>query len=226
MGIFNRIADVFKANINDILDKAEDPEKMIKQIVIEMEESVNETALAVAQSIGNEKSLERKISKAKKDTIEWEQKAMQALNKNREDLARAALDKKNRAANSITELTPIYQQAKTTADKMREQLNELKLKLDEARSKQTTLIARSQAAKTQKQISQSMSGFGSDAFGKFDKFEQKVEQLESESIAFAELENSDHSLEEEFKKLGSNNQVDDELLALKEKMGILPKSSD
>lgn len=226
MGIFNRIADVIKANINDLLDKAEDPEKLLKQMVIEMEESVNETALAVAQSIANERSLERKITNAKKGTIEWEQKAMQALSSNREDLARAALDKKNKAAKSITELDPIYQQAKNTADQMKEQLNGLKLKLDEARSRQSTLIARSQAAKTQKQFSQTMSGFGSDAFGKFDKFEEKVERLESEATAFSELADSDKSLEDEFKKLGSNQAVDDELLALKEKMGILPKSTD
>ena len=71
-----------------------------------------------------------------------------------------------------------------------------------------------------------MSGFGSDAFGKFDKFEQKVEQLEAEASAFSELADSDQSLEDEFKKLGTNKTIDDDLLALKEKMGILPKSTD
>ena len=88
MGIFARITDIFKANINDILDKAEDPEKMIKQMVIEMEESVNKTTLAVAQAIANEVSLQKKLEKARKDSVEWEGKAMQALTASRDDLAK------------------------------------------------------------------------------------------------------------------------------------------
>ncbi|HOQ49887.1 MAG TPA: PspA/IM30 family protein, partial [Candidatus Kapabacteria bacterium] len=78
MSIFKRIADIFKANVNDVLDKAEDPEKMLKQMVIEMEQSVNKATLAVAQAIANEKSLERKLEKARKDKEEWEHKAMVA----------------------------------------------------------------------------------------------------------------------------------------------------
>ena len=184
MSLFNRIADIFKANINDMLDKAEDPEKMLKQMVIEMEESVNQTALAVAQAVANEKGLERKLEKARRETTDWEQKAMQALTAGREDLARAALEKKATTGRNIADLEPIYAQAKGAADKMREQLNQLKAKLDEARTRQSTLIARSQAAKAQKQIAQSFSGIGSDAFSKFDKYEEKIDKLEAEADAF------------------------------------------
>ena len=201
MSIFQRISDIFKANINDALDKAEDPEKMLKQMVIEMEESINKTTLAVANAIANEKSLERKIEKAKKDTTEWEQKAMQALNASREDLAKGALEKKAISLRNVSDLEPIYLQAKTTSDKLRDQLNRLKAKLDEARSRQSTLIARSQAAKAQKQIAQSFSGVGSDAFSKFDKYEQKIEKLEAEAEAFEQLAGENVGLEEEFKKL-------------------------
>ncbi len=224
MGIFSRITDVFKANVNDALDKVEDPEKMIKQMVIEMEESVNKTTLAVAQAIANEKSLEKKLAKAKQDSQEWEQKAMQALQAGREDLAKAALEKKSIADRNSTDLVPIHIQARDTSNKLRQQLNTLKAKLDEAKSRQSTLIARSQAAKAQKQISQSMSGVGSDAFGKFDKFEGKIEKLEAEAQAFDELAGANTQLEDEFKKLASSSTVDGDLLALKAKMGMLPES--
>jgi len=224
MGIFSRITDVFKANVNDALDKVEDPEKMIKQMVIEMEESVNKTTLAVAQAIANEKSLEKKLAKAKQDSQEWEQKAMQALQAGREDLAKAALEKKSIADRNSTDLVPIHSQARETSNKLRQQLNTLKAKLDEAKSRQSTLIARSQAAKAQKQISQSMSGVGSDAFGKFDKFEGKIEKLEAEAQAFDELAGANTQLEDEFKKLASSSTVDGDLLALKAKMGMLPES--
>lgn len=225
MSIFGRIADIFKSNVNDALDRAEDPEKMIKQMVIEMEESVNKATLAVAQAVANEKSLERKIAKADTERNDWEQKAMQALQANREDLAKAALEKKAIADRNYNDLQPMYEAAKTTANKLREQLNGLKRKLDEARSRQSTLIARSQAAKAQKQIAQSMSGVGSDAFGKFDKFEDKIEKLEAEAEAFESLDSGSSSLDQEFKQLSSSSAVDSDLLALKAKMGLLQDSN-
>jgi len=226
MGIFSRIADIFKSNVNDALDKAEDPEKMLKQMVIEMEESVNKATLAVANAIANEKSLERKLEKARQETKEWEQKAMIALQSNREDLARAALEKKAISERNYRDLEPIYAQAKSTSDKLRQQLNALKAKLEEARSRQSTLIARSQAAKAQKQISQAFSGVGSDAFSKFDKYEQKIEKVESEAEAFEMLAGENTNLDDEFKRLTSSQTVDEDLLALKAKMGMLPKANN
>ncbi len=221
MGIFARISDVFKANVNDALDKAEDPEKMLKQMVIEMEESVNKATLSVASAIANEKSLKRKLEKASRDVIDWQNKAKHALTAGREDLAKAALEKKAIADRNVVDLEPIYEQAKLTADKMRDQLNKLKNKLEEARSRQSTLIARSQAAKAQKQIAQSFSGVGSDAFGKFDKFEDKIEKSESEAEAFEQLAGDNTSLDDEFKQLSSSAEVDSDLLKLKQEMGLL-----
>lgn len=224
MGIFSRIADIFKSNVNDALDKAEDPEKMLKQMVLEMEESVNKATLAVANAIANEKSLERKLEKARSETKDWEAKATQALTAGREDLARAALEKKAISDRNVLDLEPIFKQARETSDKMRGQLNTLKSKLEEARSRQSTLIARSQAAKAQKQIAQSFSGVGSDAFSKFDKLEGKIEKTEAEASAFEQLAGENTQLDDEFKKLSSGAKVDDELLALKQKMGLLPSS--
>jgi len=221
MGIFSRISDIFKSNVNDALDQAEDPEKMLKQMVLEMEESVNKTTLAVANAIANERSLARKIEKEKALSADWHQKAMQALQANREDLAKAALEKKAVSEKNVQDLEPIQVQAAATSVKMREQLDALKKKLDEARSRQSTLIARSQAAKAQKQIAQSFSGVGSDAFSKFDKYEGKIEKLESEAEAFEQLAGENTSLDTEFKQLSSSAQVDAELLAMKKQMGLL-----
>ena len=225
MGIFSRIADIFRSNVNDALDKAEDPEKMLKQMVLEMEESVNKATLAVAGAISNEKNLERRIEKATKERQNWEEKAVQALKSGREDLAKAALEKKSIADRNFSDLQPLYEQAKASSVKMREQLNALKNKLEEARSRQSTLIARSQAAKAQKQISQSFSGVGSDAFSKFEKYETKIEKLESEAEAFEQLAGENTDLENQFKELQTNTTVESELLALKEKMGLLPESN-
>ncbi|MBL7998997.1 MAG: PspA/IM30 family protein [Candidatus Kapabacteria bacterium] len=225
MGIFNRISDIFKANVNDTLDKAEDPEKMLKQMVLEMEESVNKATLAVANGIANEKSLERKLAKSREQSNDWQQKAMQALQAGREDLAKAALEKKAVSDRNVADLEPIHTQAKATSDKLRQQLDQLKNKLEEARSRQSTLIARSQAAKAQKEIAQSFSGVGSDAFSKFDKFEGKIEKLEAEATAFEQLSGESTSLDQEFKQLSSSASVETELAKLKESMGQLPPSN-
>ena len=210
MGLFSRIADLFKSNVNDAIDKAEDPEKMLKQMVLDMEESVNKATIAVGNAIANEKSQE------------WLAKAQQAIAAGRDDLAKAALEKKGMFDKNISDLEPVYFQAKSTAEKIRQQLDQLKSKLDEARTRQGTLIARSQAAKAQKQIAQSFSGVGSDAFGKFDKFEQKIEVLESQAEAFDQLAGHDNSLEQEFKSLSSSSDIEMQLLELKSEMGKLP----
>ncbi|MBX7154513.1 MAG: PspA/IM30 family protein [Candidatus Kapaibacterium sp.] len=224
MGIFSRISDIFKANVNDALDQAEDPEKMLKQMVLEMEEAVNRNTLAVANAIANEKSLERKLAKAKDQSADWQAKATQALQAGREDLAKAALEKKIVSDRNAADLEPIYAQAKATSDKLRGQLDQIKNKLEEARSRQSTLIARSQAAKAQKEIAQSFSGVGSDAFSKFDKFEGKIEKVEAEASAFEQLAGENTSLEQEFKQLGSSASVDAALEKLKANLQLPPSN--
>jgi phage shock protein A len=214
--IFSRISDIFKANINDMLDKAEDPEKMIKQMVIEMEEAVNKATTAVGSAIANEKSLERQYNDKKKKVEEWQGRALKAVNAGRDDLARQALETKNNLTKAVTDLEMPLAEAKKTSETMRTQLEQLKKKLDEARLRQNTLIARHQAAKAKKQISQSVAGIGDGAFANFDKYEQKVLKAESEAEAFAELAgDSTKSLEDEFLQLESGDAVEEELALLK-----------
>ncbi len=220
MGIFGRLADIMKANINDLLDRSEDPEKMIKQMVIEMEEAVNKATLAVGQAIANEKSLERQYNRQLGQANGWQEKAVQAVQAGRDDLATQALQRKNTIQQNVNDLERMLAEARTSSQGLRTQLDQLKGKLDEARMRQNTLIARSQAAKAKKQVAQSFAGVGSDAFSKFDKLEQKVEKTEAEAEAFAQLAGENTSLDDEFKALGASTAANDELAALKAQLGM------
>jgi phage shock protein A len=215
MGIFARISDIFKANINDMLDKAEDPEKMIKQMVIEMEEAVSKAATAVGQAIANEKMLQKQTDDKKKAVEEWQQKAIQAVNAGRDDLAKQALEKKNNFQKAANDLEPLMLEARNTSANLRSQLDKLEAKLEEVRLRQNTLVARSQAAKANKQIASSISGIGDDAFANFDKKKKKIVKQESEAEALSELAGQNTRLEDEFAKLTSGPEIDDELALLK-----------
>jgi phage shock protein A len=219
MGIFARVTDIFKANVNEILDKAEDPEKMIKQMVIEMEEAIGKATMAVGSAIANEKMLQKQVDDRKKTIDEWDKKAKQALLASREDLARLALEKKTSFVKSAGDLEPLLAEAKKTSDVLRSQLDKLRSKLEEARLRQNTLIARSQAAKAKKTIASSISGIGNSAFANFDKYEQKIIKSESEADALTEMTGQDTKLDDEFAKLSTGSAVDDELAALKASMG-------
>ncbi|KAA3597893.1 MAG: PspA/IM30 family protein [Calditrichaeota bacterium] len=219
--IFNRISDVVKANINNLVDQAEDPEKMIKQMVIEMEEAISKATNSVGVAVANEKRLERQYKQNLTLAEEWQQKAVLAIQNSRDDLAKAALEKKNNYQRAADDLLPSYEQAKTTATQLREQLRELKKKLDDAKIKRDTLIARFRAAKAKEEISASVSGIGGDAFGGFDRFERKIEDKEAQADAAAEIageSSSDSNLEKEFEALETSSVVDDELAALKASM--------
>jgi phage shock protein A len=220
MSLLRRLLDIFKSNVNDTLDKVEDPEKMLKQMLIDMESAVEKAISPVAYSMANQKSIERKIEKYKNDTVEWEHKAEQALKANREDLAVAALERKAISEKNYNDLLPIFDKAKITSETLQKQLEQFKLKLEETRSKQGILIARSQAAKAQKMLNSAVSGLGSGVFSNFERIEQKIEILESEANAHSNLIESENSLENEIKKITTNKVVEEDLARLKLKLGI------
>ena len=220
MSIFGRLGDIMKANINDLLDRAEEPEKMIKQMVLEMEEAVNKATLAVGQAIANEKSLERQFKRQKGQMDDWHGKAVKAVQAGRDDLASQALQRKSTLEQNVGDLESMLNEAQTSTGSLRSQLDQLKGKLDEARLRQNTLIARSQAAKAKKQVAQTFAGVGSDAFAKFDKLEEKVEKTEAEAEAFSQLAGENTSLEDEFKALETSSSASSELLALKAQLGM------
>lgn len=220
MGIFGRISDIFKANVNDALDKMEDPEKMIKQMVIEMQEAIAKATSGLATAMAQEKKLERDYKQHLNAAGSWEQKAMQALNAGNEDLARKALAKKAEAEQQAQQYKTMFEQASSTTQKLKSQVDTLKQKLNEARMKESTLIARSQAAKAQKKIAQQVGNLDmGSSFSKFDKWEEKILKKESEAEAFTELASGDMgTLDDDFKLLEKNSQVDDDLAKLKAKL--------
>ncbi len=218
-GIFYRMADIVKANVNDLITRAEDPEKMIRQMILEMEEAVNKATASVGTAVANEKRLERQYLE-KQDQIEaWQKKAEMAVEAGEDDLARRALERKAANQEATHDLEVALEESRKTSSQLKQQLTQLKAKLDEARTRQGTLIARRRAAEARKQIARGLSGVGEDAFSSFERFRQRIETEEAEAEAHQEMANADPSLEEEFSKLERKSTVEDELSALKKKMG-------
>ena len=216
-GIFYRMADIVKANVNDLVTRAEDPEKMIRQMILEMEEAVNKATASVGTAVANEKRLERQYLE-KQDQIEaWQKKAVLAVEAGEDDLARRALERKAATQEATHDLEAALEESQKTSSQLKQQLTQLKAKLDEARTRQGALVARRRAAEARKQIAKGLSGVGDDAFSSFERFRQRIESEEAE--AHQEMASDDPSLEEEFSKLERKSTVEDELNALKQKMG-------
>jgi len=226
MGIFSRIGTLFKSNINDAISKAEDPEKMLNQVVLDMQNQLVEAKKQVAVSIADQKRLEKQRDEQADLGQEWERKAMLAVRANDEILAKEALKRKAEHDSQFAEFGKQAQLQKAAVDKLKEQLRTLNDKIEEAKRKKNILIARQKRAEAQKTIQSTMSGL-SDA-GAFDTFERmatKVDQIEAEAEAHAELgsELTGDTLQQKFKALeaGPAGQ-DDALAALKAKMGLGP----
>lgn len=218
-GIFSRMADIVKANVNDLITRAEDPEKMIRQMILEMEEAVNKATASVGTAVANEKRLERQYIE-KQDQIEaWQKKAELAVEAGADDLARRALERKAATQEAARALEAALEESQKTSAQLKHQLTQLKAKLDEARTRQGALIARRRAAEARKQIAKGLSGVGDDAFSSFERFRQRIETEEAEAEAHQAMADSDPSLEEEFSRLERKNAVEDELNALKQKLG-------
>lgn len=222
MGIFKRISDVFKANINDLINKAEDPEKMLNQMIIDMNEHLIEAKKGVASAIADEKRLERQMLENKSKASEWEQKAMLAVKAGKDDLAKQALVRKQEYDGYAKELQPQWEAQNKATSTLKEQLKLLQNKIDEASRKKNILIARAKRADTTKKIQQTMGNLADNsAFSVFDRMSEKVDKIEAEADALTELSNvgQDADLDAQFKKLESSGSSADLLLEeLKSKM--------
>lgn len=219
MGIFKRLRDLTMASINDLLDKAEDPVKMLNQFLRDMEEDIREAEIAVAKQIAIEKKFKQQYEETLEMVQKREEQALKALEAGNEDLARRALQDKKEHQQRHDEMKGQFETAKANADRLRSQLAEMKDEFGKMKNKKDILVARAEAAKAQKQINQAMSGFGSDNASKgFDRMSEKVLQLEAEAEASGELNSKGKSLDDEFAALGKSDGVDDELAALKAKL--------
>jgi len=222
MGIFENLARLFMSNINDLIAKAENPEKILNQVLLEMNEQLVEAKKAVAVALADEKKLERSMNENMAQAKEWESKAILALKSNREDLAKEALLKKQAFEKDALSYKQQYDVQHENVEKLKGMLRQLQDKIEEAERKKNLLIARQKRAEAQQQISKTMGKLGnSSAFAAFERMEKKVDQIEAMASAQAELENlnTSSSLEDEFKKLESGSANADLLLEeLKQKM--------
>ena len=216
-GMFARMADIVKSNINELLDRAEEPEKMIRQMVREMEDAVGKATASVGTALANQKRLERQRNEKLTQVADWQRKAETSVAAGEEDLARRALERKNVFSRAAEDLGPAVEEARQTAEQLKEQLRELKSKLEEARTRQGTLVARHEAARARAKLAQSINGLGSDAFSSFERFEQKVEQSEAVAEAHTDIAGEIATVEREAGKLDRAAAVEDELRALKER---------
>jgi phage shock protein A len=220
MGIFKRLRDMTMASINDLLDKAEDPVKMLNQFLRDMEEDILEAETAVAKQIAIEKKFKLQFEESEEMVTKRTEQAMKALETGNEDLARRALEDKKEHQGRYDELKRQYDLAKTNADQLRAQLTEMKDEFNKMKNKKDLLIARAETAKAQKQINQAMSGFGTDNAAKgFDRMSEKVLQMEAEAQASGEIRAKNRSLDDELDGLGSSSsEINDELAAMKAKL--------
>lgn len=219
MGVFSRISDILKSNINDLLDKAEDPEKMVKQIIIDMQKELTIATQNLGKAKASERLAQKKMDDAVKVAAGWEAKAKAALSQGNQDMAKQALAKKVRADEEVATYTEMYESISTQTDAIENQVEVLKAKLDEAKSRQAMLIARSQMADTKKALAKSQGGFdGASALEKFDRMEEKIQRKEAEADAFAEIGGTDDELTESFEQIEKDAKVDAELARLMAEM--------
>ncbi|HUX38703.1 MAG TPA: PspA/IM30 family protein [Rectinemataceae bacterium] len=223
MGIFDRFRTVVSSNINDLINKAENPEKMLNQVLLDMNEQMIESKKAVAMAIADEKKLERELGENKAQAADWERKAVIAVKAGRDDLAKEALLRKQEYEGYVTQLGTQWQAQKDSVEKLKVSLRELQAKIDEASRKKNILVARAKRAEAQDKINKTMSSLSGNksAFDTFERMSKKVDEIEARAEAHKELEEatSGASLDKQFAELESGGAGADMLLAeLKAKM--------
>ncbi|MBH8556212.1 PspA/IM30 family protein [Nostocaceae cyanobacterium CENA357] len=217
MGLFDRIKRVVGANLNDLVNKAEDPEKMLEQAILEMQEDLVQLRQGVAQAIAAQKRTEKQYNDAQNEINKWQRNAQLALQKGDENLARQALERKKTFTDTSTALKTSLDQQSGQVETLKRNLIQLESKISEAKTKKEMLKARITTAKAQEQLEGMVRGMNSSsAMAAFERMEEKVLMQEARAQSAAELAGAD--LETQFARLESGSDVDDELAALKAQM--------
>ena len=225
MSIFGRLARLIKSNINDLISRSEDPEKMLHQIIIDMNNQLLEAKKQVATSIADEKRLAKQVEAERAKATEWEKRAMMAVRAGDDNLAREALARKAEHDGIVEQYRLQWQKQKQAVDQLKLALRALNGKIEEAKRKKSLLIARKKRAEAQKAIQETLSGLkNASAFEAFDRMEGRIHQMEAEAEAAAELqeEASGDVLALKFKDMEVSHGSEEDLVALKRKMGLLP----
>ena len=225
MGVFSRLAQLIKSNLNDLISKSEDPEKMLNQVVLDMNNQLVEAKKQVAASIADEKRLAKQYEQEMAHAAEWERRAMMALRAGNEELAKEALARKKEHDQLAETFKDQWTKQKNAVDQLKKALRMLNDKIEEAKRKKNVLVARKKRAEAQKAIQETMSGLqNASAFETFERMSTKIDQIEAEAEATTELaeQYSGDTLQHKFAEMEVNAGAEDDLAALKRKMGVLP----
>jgi phage shock protein A len=216
MGIFSRFADIVNSNINAILDKAEDPEKMVRLIIQEMEDTLVEVRSTSAKTLAEKKELARRVEHLNQEAQQWQEKAELALVKDREDLARAALLERQKSSDAAVSVEKELEHVESHIEKLQQEVATLQDKLADAKARQKAIVLRQRSVESRLEVKKALdSSKVEDALNRFERYESKIDGLESQVEAY---DSGKKSLSDEIADLQKNEQVDDELAALKKKL--------
>jgi len=224
MGFFDRMSQLLRSNINDLISRAENPEKMLNQMIVDMKSQLAKAKQQVASAIADEKKLRADAESTRKQAEDWERRAMLAVQEGRDDLAKQALMRYNEHMEGAQQLHETWQRHKVETEALKASLRQLNDKIEEAKRKKNILIARSKRAEAQQRIQETMSGLSDkSAFESFERMAEKIEATERKALAAAELnaEFEGDTLDEQFRALEYRGNEEQQLLELKQKMGLL-----
>jgi phage shock protein A len=216
MGIFSRFSDIVNSNINSLLDKAEDPEKMVRLIIQEMEDTLVEVRSTSARTIAEKKELQRVVNRLDSEVAEWQGKAELALSKERDDLARSALIERQKAADQAAAVSKDIANLDEHINKLQDEVGQLQEKLADAKARQKSMLMRQQTVASRLEVKKTLDSTRlNDAMYKFERYEAKIDSLEAQVEAY---DLGKKTLRDEFAELATQDKIDSELAALKAKM--------
>lgn len=216
MGVFSRFTDIINSNINSLLDKAEDPAKMVRLIIQEMEDTLVEVRSSSAKTLADKKDLNRQVVRFENEAQQWQEKAELALSKDREDLARGALTEKKKCSENALALSEELSHIEEHISKLQSEISQLQDKLADAKTRQKSIIMREKTASSRLKVKKNIdSDKVNDALSRFDRYERKIDNIEAQVESY---DLGSKSLADEIADLASDEKIEDELANLKAKM--------
>ena len=227
MSIFTKLSTVIKSNINDLISRSENPEKMLNQIILDMRDQLAKAKREVAAAIADERKLLASLDAEVKQMRQWEHRALLAVKEGRDDLAKQALVRQQEHKERASTLDGTWRTQAAETEKLKGSLRQLNDKIEEAKRKRNLLVAKQRRAQAQRRIHETMSGLSNtSAFDAFERMADKIDEQERESLAHQEVNEAlgPGTLEDDFKALesgGDGSDVEDRLLSLKQEMGLI-----